>query len=194
MTNTKFSNYSEAVREDAQDFLDEYFDGFLSEIKDGVRYASGLIDDDGKLHEHLDQSLDLRESVDILEGSDNVETDSGLWEGLEPMRAIETQAFYTYKSDVNSTVREEMKERLESAQSEIQSQLDSEQAELDKANEKRESLCEELRSIDEEEDEVRYNSIEQSIEELDEVIEGLEEKVSDLQTHVDNIEDAIDDL
>ncbi len=50
---------------------------------------------------HTDKDYDLSESADVLSQlSENVETDHGLWEKMEPKDAIAAQAAYTYGNAV----------------------------------------------------------------------------------------------
>ena len=98
----KFSNYHQYVREQARNFRNEYINELLDEIHEGSTDAYEFIQD-SKLHEWCDNDfiyVGLLDSAEILDQSDYVETDFGLWDGQEPRDAIETQAFYTYRRDL----------------------------------------------------------------------------------------------
>jgi len=62
------------------------------------------IDDDSTLHSQIESSLTwqqgLRESEIIINNCENEETDTGLWQGLQPDEAITAKAFWTYKNEV----------------------------------------------------------------------------------------------
>lgn len=63
-------------------------------------YAGG---DDYHHGTHVDKEYDLTEAAAVLDQlSDYEETDYGLWQGLEPRRAIAAQAAYTYGNAVAS--------------------------------------------------------------------------------------------
>jgi len=49
----------------------------------------------------------------ITEESDETETDSGLWEGLEPIKAISTQAFFTARGDLYFALEPKIKEMID---------------------------------------------------------------------------------
>lgn len=165
----QFENYYSFIQDDAESFLNNYFDDFAERIKDGETNAYYMIDDDGKLHEHADMYIDLREAVEILEQSNSVETDSGLWEGLEtPEEMLGAKAFWTYKSDLMSEVMEQFKEKLEEL--------------LEKVEEEKSELVEKLNELDEDND-----------DEYDEYKE-IETDIDNLNDQIGYIEDAIDSL
>lgn len=170
-----FKNYFKKLEGDAKDFLDYYFDDFLDDIKGGYgNDYHGMIDgNDGKLHDHIDQELDLNEASDILDQCINEETDSGMWNGLPPREAISSQAFWSYKNDIlYHEIPKQMKEKLEDI-------LDEKGGKLEGLEQEYDELKEELTNIDEDE------------EELEEKIETLSEEIDDLQEVIDNIEDFI---
>jgi hypothetical protein len=67
-------------------------------------FNNDLPDGDGYHHEtHVDKWYNLTEAAAILDQlSDHEETDSGLWDGQDPRRAISTQAAFTYGNAVAS--------------------------------------------------------------------------------------------
>src|SRR5690606_5710707 len=111
----QFSNYSEYVESEAKTFVDEYEEDLMSRIKDGDTDIHEFVHD-YRLHEWVDNDfiyVDLIDSAEILEQSDNVETDSGLWEGQEPREAIKTQAFFTYRNDLGYVIMDKIESLLQ---------------------------------------------------------------------------------
>ncbi len=95
------SYYDDEARSSASNtvahFLDEIVESYLDKGKasnDLFNFYHG----DRYHHEYnLDVDYSLVESAEILEEiSQHKETDRGLWEGLEPEKAIKAQAAYTY--------------------------------------------------------------------------------------------------
>jgi len=129
---SKFENYYSFIRENAEDFVDEYYEDFLSNVCNGDTDSYGYIDNDGKLHDWIDAEISMRDAVEILEQSDNVETDRGLWEGLEPISAIGAMGFWTYKNDMIHEVVSQLKDKLEAERDKRQRVID--ECEADQEN------------------------------------------------------------
>lgn len=175
MSKTAYSNYHEKVRSDTGDFVNEYFDDFLQSVKDGEKADfHDYIDGDNKLHEHIDQYLDLREAVDILEQCENEETDSGLWEGLPPKEAVTAMAFWSFKADVYKEIKSMFEEKLNDELVELESKLDSMHDKL-----------EELEEINTDEG---YN------EKLEEEIDNWKDEIEKIEEQITNINSVIDDI
>lgn len=113
---SEFKNYYNKVQEEAKDFVNECIKELCLDIEeDGANDIYDFVNDH-RLHEWVDNNfiyVDLIDSAYILKESDNVETDCGLWEGLEPIKAVESQAFFTYKNDMNEEIMKLIKEKLE---------------------------------------------------------------------------------
>jgi hypothetical protein len=96
------------AKEDARDTARYFLDAIAERIKDGEEASNDLLNDypdgDSYHHEsHVDKEYDLQEAAALLdELADYEETDSGLWQGLEPRKAISCQAAYTYGNAVYS--------------------------------------------------------------------------------------------
>lgn len=114
--------YNEQLEWRARSFIEEYdhhrepgellsdhstFEDFLWEDWDAGWY--------GFLREELfdDFNSELTTCAKIIELSDNTETDSGLWDGQEPKKAIEAQAYYSAMNDFREIVREMEEELLD---------------------------------------------------------------------------------
>lgn len=142
----KFSNYSEYIEQGAQEFVDEYEDDLIQEIKDGNTDIHEYVND-SRTHEWVDNDfiyVDLVDSAEILEQSDNVETDYGLWEGLEPRKAIEAQAFFTYRNDLSYAVMDKIEELLQTKLDDVMSNLEELREELE--SEENEDIINELKN------------------------------------------------
>lgn len=169
---SEFSNYVDKLESEARFFIGKYITNIIEEIKEGNTDIYRFIQD-SKLHEWCENDftyINLIDSANIIDQSENVEQDSGLWEGQEPMRAIETQAFYTYKGDLYSTIKDLLEDDLEKIKSENEAvllELEEEYEELGKEERTEEGL-------------ERY--------------EELGEKILSIEGFIQNIEYAINDL
>lgn len=99
------SSYLSDAQSDAQDTANHFFDEILESFMDHDGKASDDLNNDysdSYHHEnHVDKDYNLQEAAELLdELSEYEETDSGLWQGLEPRRAITCMAAYTYGNAV----------------------------------------------------------------------------------------------
>lgn len=96
------------VLEDAKNMALEFVDEIVEKLCDDGEASDDLLNDygsgDSYHHEsHTDKDYDLLEAAELLDQlSDFEETDSGLWEGCEPRKAITCQAAYTFGNAVMS--------------------------------------------------------------------------------------------
>lgn len=115
MINSKFENYYACISENAKSLVDENIIDLINKIYDGENDVHEFYQE-GIIHESADNEfmyINLIDCAFIIEQSDNVETDSGLWEGLEPVKAVEAQAYYTYENELMREVMKLTRERLE---------------------------------------------------------------------------------
>jgi DNA-binding ferritin-like protein len=102
------SNYLREATDDAAETVRNFADEILEKLLDKGEASDDLFNDypngDSWHHEcHVDKDYSLQEAAELLDDlCDHEETDSGLWEGLEPRRAIACQAAYTYGNAVYS--------------------------------------------------------------------------------------------
>ena len=101
-------SYYQDAQEDAADFVLNFKDEVLEQLLDKGEASDDFLNDypngDAYHHEtHVDKWYSLTEAAEVLDSlSDFTETDSGLWQGLEPRDAISAQAAYTYGNAVYS--------------------------------------------------------------------------------------------
>jgi hypothetical protein len=98
--------YDSEVHKEAVDFIEEFMDDVVEALKNDENYLL-----DGDLNDTFfemitDRSYTLSDAAFVIDNSNNVETDSGLWEGKDPQDAVEIQAAFTYSNDVHSEVEE----------------------------------------------------------------------------------------
>jgi hypothetical protein len=102
------ADYRKEARSDARDTADYFAEQIIEQLMESGEASRDLFNDypdgDAYHHEsHVDKDYSLQEAARLLdELSEHEETDSGLWEGLEPRRAIAAQAAYTYGAAVLS--------------------------------------------------------------------------------------------
>lgn len=106
------TNYREESASDAKYTVREFRDRISEMLIDDGKASDDLHNDysngDAYHHEsHVDKEYDLMEAAQLLhELSNHKETDSGLWDGLEPEEAISAQAAHTYGNAVLSEWRD----------------------------------------------------------------------------------------
>lgn len=110
------SNYYANAKDDAKEAVSYFLDEIVDEIIDSenTNTAERHIDDysDSYHHEtHVDRDYNLREAAELLSDlSEYEEDDSGLWQGLEPRRAIAAMAAFTYGNAVYAMFDDLMEE------------------------------------------------------------------------------------
>lgn len=122
------TNYYDEINKEAKMFIDDYEDEITELMKEKADkdYSLEGFQDDFNLYEKVHEWLDgawygflrrdcfepykseLLSSASVLEESENVETDNGLWEGQEPTEAIQTMAFFTARNDLTEAIRERL--------------------------------------------------------------------------------------
>lgn len=112
MTRTE-RNYRDEACSDARDMLDHFADEIASQARDGDvsdDINNDYPDGDAYHHEsHVDKSYSLLDAAHLLDDlRDDEETDSGLWQGLDPRDAVSAQAAHTYGNAVASRWRDEI--------------------------------------------------------------------------------------
>jgi ABC-type Zn2+ transport system substrate-binding protein/surface adhesin len=92
--------------EDAAEMVKNFLDEIVEQLTNEGEASTDLLNDypEGDAYHfenHVDRDYDLEEAAEILnEYHEYEETDTGLWLGQEPRRAIATQAAYTYGNAV----------------------------------------------------------------------------------------------
>lgn len=107
-------NYEQDARDDARCFLSERVGEIVDQIEthstpqcDPYDFSGG----DRALNEITDEWYSLLEAATLLdELSDYEETDSGLWEGMDPRDAIRAMATYTYLNAVSHFIADTLEE------------------------------------------------------------------------------------
>ncbi len=105
---SKTTDYRSEASDDAANFVEEFADQVVEKLIDDGEASDDFLNDYGNAdsyhHEtHVDKAYNLSEAAEILDQLDDYEeTDSGLWEGLQPREAISAQAAYTYGAAVYS--------------------------------------------------------------------------------------------
>ena len=124
------TNYREESASDAKCTVKEFRDRMAEMLTDDGKASDDLHNDylygDAWHHEsHVDKEYDLTEAAQLLrELSDQKETDSGLWDGLEPEKAISAQAAFTYGNAVLSEWRD-LIEAINDRWDEVSGEFDS---------------------------------------------------------------------
>jgi hypothetical protein len=108
-------SYRDDAQDDAKEMIEYFMVEIVEKIKDGDEVSDDLFNDysngDSYHHEnHTDKAYDLEDAAKVLSELDEFEeTDNGLWEGLDPEKAICAKAAYTYGNAVLHFWREYIK-------------------------------------------------------------------------------------
>jgi hypothetical protein len=109
-------NYVQNAVDDAAKTVKHFADAILDQLFDDGKASDDLLNDydngDAYHHEkHVDRAYRLLEAATLIDQlSDYEETDSGLWEGLQPKEAIGACAAFTYGNAVYGKWRELIEE------------------------------------------------------------------------------------
>lgn len=192
------TNYFSNVEELAQDIFNESKEEFFEQVRDFGSNIDLYDFFDEKVHEEVDREfiyMGLVECAYIIESSNNVEDDSGLWEGQEPKKAIETMAFFSLRNDVHAELKSVISDELDSKRSELEAiidEIDTDRSiysqDLQKAQERFEEIEEDEDSEDEAEE------LEGTIESLQQSLDGADETISEYEDFIFNIDQVLDIL
>lgn len=126
-------NYFKNAEDDAREMVSHFMEEIVEQLVDKGKASDDLYNDysngDSYHHEtHTDRSYSLLEAAQLFDDlSEHEETDSGMWEGLEPREAVITQAAYTYGNAVMS----DWNDFIEKINDEVPDALDDMRAERD---------------------------------------------------------------
>jgi prefoldin subunit 5 len=193
----EFTNYYAKVTKESEELLDQWRNDLKDELElDKVDFDNYF---DDKIHDWADSEfvhVDLREAVDIIEGSSYEETDSGLWQGMEPERALETKAFFTFRFDLMEATRESFTSFLEDYFKELESEASDIGYDIDFLKSKVSDLNSEMDALDttdpandDKGDEIIYK-----IQDLEDEIDGFQKDLEKIQDLMDNVDNTMDDL
>ena len=102
----KPDDYRTDAQSDAAEMAEHFLDEIVEKLCDDGEASDDFNNDydDSYHHEsHVDKSYSVKEAVAVLDQLDeHEETDSGLWEGQEWERVLETKAAFTYGNAVAS--------------------------------------------------------------------------------------------
>lgn len=186
----QFSNYYSYVSKQAEDLINENWEDIKKELESWDVDPYNYFDD--AVHNWVDNDfiyVDLRDAADIIESSNNVEYDNGLWEGQEPIEAVKTQAFFTYRGDLMNEVNNILADKLDQLRTDVQLEIDDIQLDIDNAKERIKVLEEKLQDAETDEE---CDTIEDQISDIEEEIEKFEEEISEKEDMIVYIEETIE--
>lgn len=132
------TNYPLEAENDAKDTVENFIGEIVEKLIEDGEASNDLHNDysggDSYHHEtHVDRSYSLLEAAQILDSlGEHEETDSGLWEGQEPRRAVEIQAAFTYGNAVYSEWTD-LIERINEDAREVLEEFSEKKKELEEA-------------------------------------------------------------
>lgn len=192
---SKFEYYYEYVASEAESFVSDYLDEAITEVLEGNTDMNMFIDD-YRLHEWIDNDfiyVDLLDSAQIIDQSNSVESDSGLWEGQEPTDAIKTQAFFTFRNDMYFEIKEKFELQLDRKKTEIEEEVAEVELRFEHLKEQVEEKNEKLKLIDDS-DSREFDLLDTEIVEIDNELEELSEKLEEFNEQISFLDTAIEDL
>ena len=170
MALSTFENYYEKVQEEARNLIEDYLDNIVEEVEEGKDLQEEV---DEAVWWNLESTftyVDLHDCAYILEASSRLETDSGLWERLEPIEAVESMAMFTYRNDLEFAVMEMLKDTFEKRKEELEEEATNLE---EKLKEVEDSEC---NSTSEEQEELR-NRLEESLDIVEDKLGFIEEAI-----------------
>jgi gas vesicle protein len=163
----QFKNYYGYIENEAASLVSDFRDEMIEEVEQGNTELYSFFDD--HVHYWVDSDMggcDLIDHAEILEQSEDVESDWGLWEGLrEPRKAIEAQAFFTYRGDLMRAVLELAKDFLKDLEEKYEQEVEKLQEELDEFD------------ITDETTEEQYEDTQDKITEAEEKLTNIREAI-----------------
>lgn len=138
-------DYENDARRDAAATADNFIEEIVEMLVDSGEASDDLMNSypggDSWHHEnHTDKDYDLTEAAELIRDlRENVETDKGLWESLEPDRAIIAQAAYTYGNAVYAQFQR-LVERINDGYDFLTIDLDEKEKEAEERRDRREEL------------------------------------------------------
>lgn len=132
-------DYREEARGDAWETAEHFVDEMVERWKRDGAVSNDLNNDyngDEYHHAyHVDRDYDLTEAAALLDQlHEYEETDNGLWDGLEPRRAIAAQAAYTYGNAVYDLWRSLVVDELNSVLEDLDDNLPADADDDTRAN------------------------------------------------------------
>lgn len=107
-------DYETIIEKDAKGFIENHEDAIKTAIVDDEDDFMEIDGIETGIHENIeDRSYTLSDAAFVIDNSDNVEDDSGMWEGYEPDAALKAQAAYTFGNDVRIKCEEIYKKMKE---------------------------------------------------------------------------------
>ena len=112
-------SFNNDVYEDAVDIICDAENELIEELSESLKNSNADADNiigsvlEDRIYEH-EYYLDSDDAKEVIELADEVETDTGLWEGSDMDDALITQARYTLQNELRSTVRSIVEDMISS--------------------------------------------------------------------------------
>jgi len=183
---SKFENYYEYIQSEANDLLDDVERDIKDVLETGTLELPDFFDE--LVHDWVDNDfiyIDLLDSAHILQQSNNVEYDSGLWEGQEPIEAVKTQAFFTYRMGLMFEVEDLAKNMLDTFMNELGDEMEDVEEKMEEIDKEIDEINEDEEMAESEKDE-KINDLEKDREKLDERYDDLDDTRENARQTYDN--------
>lgn len=182
----QFKHYYDYVELEAGNLFSDFRDEMIEEVEQGNTELYNFFDD--HVHYWVDSDMcgcDLLDHAEVLEQSEDVESDWGLWEGMkDPRKAIESQAFFTYRGDLMRAVIGVAKLFLD----DLRFDSDRRIADLE---ERLDNLRDRLHDLQEEHETSEGAELVEAIQEVESDIMLTEELIDEEQDKLNNFLEAI---
>ena len=95
-------DYSNEIEREAVNFLLNHEEMIVEALKENKDFDRNDIDDlDTAFHENIvDKAYTTKDAAYVIDNCRNPETDSGLWEGQEPIESLQSMAAWSFAHDV----------------------------------------------------------------------------------------------
>lgn len=187
-----FSNLNAKVQELATNIMDEHRDYLFEQAEQGEANFDWTAFFYDIVHEEVDREfiyVGLVDCAEIIEQAEHIETDAGLWEGLDPEAAINAMAFYTLKNEVMSELRGIVVDEIDEKRDLLEKEIEEVEDSISFKEEELASMKAELEELElDEEDEEQTTSLKHDIYEVSDELEELNDTLSDLENFMYNLE------
>lgn len=185
----QFKHYYDYVEVEAGNLFSDYKEDMLEAVYEGNNRMYDFFDE--HVHHWVDQdmcSCDLMDHAEILEQSEDVESDWGLWEGMkDPRKAIESQAFFTYRGDLMRAVLTNAKAYLEELEENMNEQVVSIEEEIEELSDRLQDLQEAYNNN------AGPSDLEEQITEVESDIMLAEERLDEAKDKLNCLQESIEE-
>jgi DNA repair ATPase RecN len=194
---SEFINYYERVQEHANDMVDEIYSNLiddLGEYSNGISFFAWYSQNEAFLTEYNNgMYISLREAVDILEQSQRLCDDEGMYRNAGDCREqVKAMAYYTYRNDLMAEFKLALKSRLEEDIPVYEEQVEKFQELIDTLEEQIEQKDEQAEELIEELEMAREEGKTQTVKSIEKILGTIELEVDKFKIQIQKLEEEME--